>query len=165
MKAIAGTTAQGMNLVGGTTSGSALLGTNTSGNAASFTASGGNGHALLLAGNGTGAGVQATGGATGNGAKFTGGSTSGDAILTAVTSGTGLTATLSALASTYTELSSCPAATASLPDMLRYLYMLARNKLVQTSAGMTVYKDDGISSFCATATTNVSGTFTRNELN
>lgn len=47
---------------------------------------------LDIAGNGTGAGIKSTGGATGAGISAIGGGTSGDAILTATTSGHGITA-------------------------------------------------------------------------
>lgn len=64
---------------------------------------------------------------------------------------------------TYAELSSCPAATASPTGMLRYLYMLARNKWTQTSSGATLLKDDGSSSLCTYSVSDNGTTLTRGE--
>jgi hypothetical protein len=62
---------------------------------------------------------------------------------------------------TYGELSSCPTATASFSTMIRYLYMVARNKLTQTSTTQTLYKSDGSSPLCTFTVGDDGTTFTK----
>lgn len=64
---------------------------------------------------------------------------------------------------TYTELSACPSATASPTGMLRYLYMLARNKWTQTSSTATLFKDDGSSTLCTYSTSDNGTTLSKGE--
>lgn len=64
---------------------------------------------------------------------------------------------------TYAELASVPAATSSLKDKLTWLFMMARNKLTQTSGAATL-RNDADSANVATAPTSDDGTtFTRGE--
>ena len=64
---------------------------------------------------------------------------------------------------TYTELTSCPAATASFKTMVQYLYMLGRNKLTQTATTGTLFRDDGSTSLCTYTDSDAAGTTTRGE--
>lgn len=64
---------------------------------------------------------------------------------------------------TYTELTSCPAATASFKTMLQYLYMLGRNKFTQTATTGTLLRDDGSTGLCTFTDSDAAGTFTRGE--
>lgn len=64
---------------------------------------------------------------------------------------------------TYAELASVPSATSSLKDKLTWLFMLARNKMLQTSAVGTL-RNDADSGDVATSTVSDDGlTFTRGE--
>ena len=64
---------------------------------------------------------------------------------------------------TYTELTSCPAATASFKTMLQYLYMVGRNKWTQTSSTGTLFRDDGSTGLCTFTDSDAAGTTTRGE--
>lgn len=64
---------------------------------------------------------------------------------------------------TYTELTSCPAATASFKTMLQYLYMVGRNKWTQTISTGTLFRDDGSTGLCTFTDSDSAGTTTRGE--
>lgn len=65
---------------------------------------------------------------------------------------------------TYTELTACPAnGTASITSILRYLYMVARNKVTSDDSTTSVFKDDGATVLCEQGTSVAAGTFTRTE--
>ncbi len=64
---------------------------------------------------------------------------------------------------TYSELTSCPAATASFKTMLQYLYMTARNKFTQTNTTGTLYRDDGSTGLCTYSDSDNGTTFSRGE--
>ena len=67
---------------------------------------------------------------------------------------------------TYAELTSVPGATAAISSMIRFIYLLSRNKIAENSATetQTIYQDDGSTVF-AEATVQTSGTTTtRGEL-
>ena len=64
---------------------------------------------------------------------------------------------------TFTELTSCPAATASFKTMVQYLYMLGRNKLTQTATTGTLFRDDGSTGLCTFTDSDSAGTTTRGE--
>lgn len=64
---------------------------------------------------------------------------------------------------TYTELTSCPAATASFKTMVQYLYMLGRNKLTQTATTGTLFRDDGSTSLCTYTDSDAAGQTVRGE--
>jgi hypothetical protein len=66
-------------------------------------------------------------------------------------------------AKTMTELSSVPGVTASTLDALRWIFLLARNKITQTSSTQTL-RNDADSAAIATAAVSDDGiTFTRGE--
>jgi hypothetical protein len=66
-------------------------------------------------------------------------------------------------AKTMTELSAVPGVTASTFDALRWIFLLARNKIVQTSTTQTL-RNDADSANISTATVSDDGTsFTRGE--
>lgn len=64
---------------------------------------------------------------------------------------------------THTELTSCPAATASYSTMLKYLYMLGRNKITEASGTQLLLRDDGLTTACTFTTSDNGTTFTRGE--
>ena len=64
---------------------------------------------------------------------------------------------------TFTELTSCPAATASFKTMVQYLYMLGRNKLTQTATTGTLFRDDGSTGLCTYTDSDALGVTTRGE--
>lgn len=61
------------------------------------------------------------------------------------------------------ELSAVPGTTASVLEVLEWLFTLARNKRVQTSTTETVYKNDGTTPIASSTKSDASGTFTRNK--
>lgn len=64
---------------------------------------------------------------------------------------------------THTELTSCPAATASYNTMLRYMFMMMRNEIDTTSTQQIVRRDDASTALCTFAVSDDSTTFTRGE--
>jgi len=64
---------------------------------------------------------------------------------------------------TYAELSAPPAALSSLKDKITWLFMYARNKVTQTASQRKLYRDDGTTVAGTSATSDVSGTFTKGE--
>lgn len=66
-------------------------------------------------------------------------------------------------ASTSSELSACPTASATAQQKIDYLFEVARHKVAQTSTTQTIYKDDGSTSLCASTVSDAGGTFTRGE--
>ena len=64
---------------------------------------------------------------------------------------------------THVELAACPVATASYDTLLRYSYMLQRNKMTESGGVQTIYKDNGTTALCEFTTTDDSVTFTRGE--
>jgi hypothetical protein len=64
---------------------------------------------------------------------------------------------------TFSELASVPSATATLAQMIRWVYLLARNKITQDGTTQTVYADDGSTSVGTASVTDDNTTFTRDE--
>ncbi len=62
---------------------------------------------------------------------------------------------------TFTELAAVPAATATLKDMIRWMYVLARNKITQTSSLQTVRDDTDTGTIAQSSVSEVGGTATR----
>lgn len=65
---------------------------------------------------------------------------------------------------TFAELTDVPAATSTLKDKLAWLFMLARNRVTQTSTTLTVYADDGTTALSTSTVSDVAGTFDRGEV-
>jgi hypothetical protein len=63
-----------------------------------------------------------------------------------------------------TELSAVPTADTTAANMLRLLYLLARNRFTQTASTGTIYADDGTTAVATQATSDDGTTFTRGEL-
>lgn len=61
------------------------------------------------------------------------------------------------------ELAAVPAASSSLKDKIAFLFMLARNKVTQTSSTQTLFADNTTTPVAAATTSDVGGTFTRGE--
>jgi len=64
---------------------------------------------------------------------------------------------------TYAELSSVPAATSTIINKLNWLYLLARNKLTQSTTTQTIFDDAGSGSVATAAISDSGALFTRNE--
>lgn len=62
------------------------------------------------------------------------------------------------------ELTSVPAANASLDKKIRWLFLLARNKITQTATTQTVYADDGTTTVATSTVSDNGTTATRGEL-
>lgn len=62
-----------------------------------------------------------------------------------------------------TELTGVPPDDATITQMIRWLYMLARNKLAQTNSQTTVYADDGATSVASSSVSDDGTTMTRGE--
>jgi hypothetical protein len=176
LKVSGGATGHAILIVGGGTSGDGLVINTTSGNG--ITSAPTAGHGLSITGNGTSKhGIVATGGGAGtsDGLKAVAG-TGGVDIRGAVTGNiTGSIDSLGATAKTdvynqiiqalatdtYAELTSCPASTASFATMLRYIYMISRNKLTQSTTTQTLLRNDDTTALCTSAVADSSGVFTR----
>lgn len=63
-----------------------------------------------------------------------------------------------------TELTAVPAANSSLDKMIRWLFLLARNKITQTATTQTVYADDGTTTVATSTVSDNGTTATRGEL-
>lgn len=63
----------------------------------------------------------------------------------------------------FAELAAVPAASSSLKDKISFLFMLARNKVTQTSSTQTLFADNTTTPVAASTTADVGGTFTRGE--
>lgn len=61
------------------------------------------------------------------------------------------------------ELAAVPGASSSLKDKIAFLFMLARNKVTQTSSTQTLFADNTTTPVAAATTSDVGGTFTRGE--
>lgn len=61
------------------------------------------------------------------------------------------------------ELAAVPGASSSLKDKIAFLFMLARNKVTQTSSTQTLFADNTTTAVAAATTSDVGGTFTRGE--
>jgi len=61
------------------------------------------------------------------------------------------------------ELAAAPGASSSLKDKIAFLFMLARNKVTQTSSTQTLFADNTTTPVAAATTSDVGGTFTRGE--
>lgn len=66
---------------------------------------------------------------------------------------------------TYGELTSCPTATAPITTMIRYIFMVSRNKITQTATVQTIERDDGSTDLCTNSVSDDGTTFTRGEFN
>lgn len=64
---------------------------------------------------------------------------------------------------TFAEASAVPAATSTLKNKLNWLFILARNKLTQTSVTQTILADDGTTPVATATVSDDTVTFTRNE--
>ncbi len=64
---------------------------------------------------------------------------------------------------TFAELAAVPNAAATLTQILRWLYILARNQVEQTTTTQTVYADDGATPVADAAVSDNGTTFTRAE--
>jgi hypothetical protein len=63
----------------------------------------------------------------------------------------------------FSELAAVPGASSSLKDKIAFLFMLARNKVTQTSNTQTLFADNTTTPVAAATTSDVGGTFTRGE--
>lgn len=63
----------------------------------------------------------------------------------------------------YAELSSVPAATATMTQMIRWLYLLARNKLTSSASTLTIKADNGSTNVATAAKADSGGVYTRDE--
>ena len=61
------------------------------------------------------------------------------------------------------ELAAVPGASSSLKDKIAFMFMLARNKVTQTSNTQTLFADNTTTPVAAATTSDVGGTFTRGE--
>lgn len=61
------------------------------------------------------------------------------------------------------ELAAVPGASSSLKDKIAFLFMLARNRVTQTSTTQTLFADNTTTAVAAATTSDVGGTFTRGE--
>ena len=61
------------------------------------------------------------------------------------------------------ELAAVPGASSTLKDKIAFLFMLARNKVTQTSSTQTLFADNTTTPVAAATTSDVGGTFTRGE--
>jgi len=68
-----------------------------------------------------------------------------------------------ALQANVSELTTTPAANASLETMIKYAFMRQRNKIEQTSTTQTIYQDDGTTIYEQSTVSDAAGTFTRGE--
>lgn len=64
-------------------------------------------------------------------------------------------------ADTFAELSAIPGATETLTNMIRFIYMLSRNKITQTETTQTLFKNDSATALGTSPVGDASGTFTR----
>lgn len=64
---------------------------------------------------------------------------------------------------TYAELAACPAATASITDILQFLFMDSRNKITATATSQKLKKDDATTDLCTFTTSDDGTTFSRGE--
>ena len=64
---------------------------------------------------------------------------------------------------TFSELTGVPADDATLTQMIRWLYIQARNKITQTSTTQTIYADDGSTSVATSTVSDDGTTATRGE--
>lgn len=188
---IAGATGTGLAVAGGPTSGAGVTITTTSGDGVSVTPTAGNALVLTANGTSKHGAVITGGTAgTSDGAKFVAG-TGGVPIrgdltgnITGNLSGSvgSVTARVTANvdqfggssgtfasgrpevdlnSSATTELAAIPTSTAKLKDMIQYVYMLARNKITQTSTTSTLKANDGTTNVGTSAVSDDGTTFTR----
>lgn len=71
--------------------------------------------------------------------------------------------TVTALSQTNLPLGAVPAATASIIDQIRWNFILARNKITQTSSVQTAFADDGVTPVAAATVSDDGTTATRGE--
>lgn len=62
---------------------------------------------------------------------------------------------------TYAELAACPTSTASITDILQFLFMDSRNKITATATAQKLKKNDGSTDLCSFSTSDDGITFTR----
>lgn len=135
----------------------------------------GNNHGFFGQSAGTGSGIMAN--STGTGAAIRGLAASGDVLLLASSAGNGsaikltphgtgvgISGTLSAVNTAIAELSAIPGATASLTEMVQFLYEYSRNKIETEASAQTLYKNDGTTALGAAVISKTGTKFTRNRM-